>query len=96
MKKRQQSIDEEYSLEAATVPPELGGTRLDGGAARLFDRHSRSQIQKWIASLTHLFFLILGLTGSIGVAAYGVVANVAIVATAIFSGEGAPFLAISR
>lgn len=33
-----------------------------------------------------LNFLILGLTGSIGVAAYGVVANVAIVATAIFSG----------
>lgn len=33
-----------------------------------------------------LNFLILGLTGSIGVAAYGVVANVAMVATAIFSG----------
>ena len=33
-----------------------------------------------------LNFLILGLAGSIGVAAYGVVANVAIVATAIFSG----------
>ena len=33
-----------------------------------------------------LNFLILGLSGSIGVAAYGVVANVAIVATAIFSG----------
>ena len=39
----------EYSIEAATVPPELGGLRLDAGAARLFDRHSRSQLQRWIA-----------------------------------------------
>ena len=38
------------------------------------------------ASPIVLNFLILGLSGSIGVAAYGVVANVAIVATAIFSG----------
>jgi 23S rRNA pseudouridine1911/1915/1917 synthase len=47
--KRPQIIAEEYSLEAATVPPELAGQRLDAGAARLFDRHSRSQIQRWIA-----------------------------------------------
>jgi 23S rRNA pseudouridine1911/1915/1917 synthase len=38
----------EYSIEAATVPPDLGGQRLDAGAARLFDRHSRSQLQRWI------------------------------------------------
>lgn len=31
-------------------------------------------------------FLILGLTGNVGVAAYGVIANIAIVATAIFNG----------
>lgn len=31
-------------------------------------------------------FLILGLTGNVGVAAYGVIANLAIVATAIFNG----------
>jgi 23S rRNA pseudouridine1911/1915/1917 synthase len=46
--KRPQIIAEEFSLEAATVPPELGGWRLDAGAARLFDRHSRSQLQRWI------------------------------------------------
>lgn len=49
MKKRQRSIAEEFSLEAATVPPELAGARLDAGAAQLFDRHSRSRIQKLIA-----------------------------------------------
>jgi 23S rRNA pseudouridine1911/1915/1917 synthase len=38
----------EYSIEAATVPPDLNGLRLDAGAARLFDRHSRSQLQRWI------------------------------------------------
>jgi 23S rRNA pseudouridine1911/1915/1917 synthase len=42
-------IIEEYAIEAATVPPELGGSRLDAAAARLFDRHSRSQLQRWIA-----------------------------------------------
>lgn len=31
-------------------------------------------------------FLILGITGNVGVAAYGIVANIAIVATAIFNG----------
>lgn len=31
-------------------------------------------------------FLILGLTGNTGIAAYGVVANVALVATAVFNG----------
>src|SRR5689334_5977420 len=41
-------IIEEFSIEAATVPPELNGLRLDAGAARLFDRHSRSQLQRWI------------------------------------------------
>jgi 23S rRNA pseudouridine1911/1915/1917 synthase len=46
--KRAEIIPEEYSLEAATVPPDLNGQRLDAGAARLFDRHSRSQIQRWI------------------------------------------------
>ena len=46
--KRGESIAEEYSIEAATVPPELNGLRLDAGAARLFDRHSRSQLQRWI------------------------------------------------
>ena len=46
--KRAKIIPEEYSLEAATVPPELNGLRLDAGAARLFDRHSRSQLQRWI------------------------------------------------
>ena len=44
-----------------------------------------SEIAGGVTTLV-LNFLILGLTGSIGVAAYGVVANVAIVATAIFSG----------
>jgi 23S rRNA pseudouridine1911/1915/1917 synthase len=39
----------EFSVEAATVPPELNGWRLDAGAARLFDRHSRSRLQYWIA-----------------------------------------------
>ena len=46
--KRAGIIAEEYSLEAATVPAELNGLRLDAGAARLFDRHSRSQLQRWI------------------------------------------------
>ncbi|HUR40631.1 MAG TPA: 23S rRNA pseudouridine(1911/1915/1917) synthase RluD [Verrucomicrobiae bacterium] len=31
------------------MPPELAGLRLDAGAAKLFDRHSRSQLQRWIA-----------------------------------------------
>jgi 23S rRNA pseudouridine1911/1915/1917 synthase len=47
--KRTKIIPEEYSVEAATVPPELHGRRLDAGAARLFDRHSRSRLQYWIA-----------------------------------------------
>jgi 23S rRNA pseudouridine1911/1915/1917 synthase len=47
--KRTKIIPEEYSVEAATVPPELHGYRLDAGAARLFDRHSRSRLQYWIA-----------------------------------------------
>ena len=37
-------------MEAAIVPPELHGSRLDAGAARLFDRHSRSKLQHWIAT----------------------------------------------
>ena len=36
-------------MEAASVPAELHGFRLDAGAARLFDRHSRSKLQAWIA-----------------------------------------------
>ncbi|MGH8482408.1 MAG: RluA family pseudouridine synthase, partial [Nevskiaceae bacterium] len=47
--KRPKIIPEEYSIEAATVPPELHGQRLDAGAAKLFDRHSRSRLQHWIA-----------------------------------------------
>jgi len=47
--KRPKIIPEEYSVEAAAVPPELHGMRLDAGAARLFDRHSRSKLQYWIA-----------------------------------------------
>lgn len=47
--KRTKIIPEEYSVEAATVPPDLHGMRLDAGAARLFDRHSRSRLQYWIA-----------------------------------------------
>ena len=47
--KRTKIIPEEYAIEAATVPPELHGHRLDAGAARLFDRHSRSRLQFWIA-----------------------------------------------
>jgi 23S rRNA pseudouridine1911/1915/1917 synthase len=47
--KRTKIIPEEYSVEAATVPPEMHGQRLDAGAARLFDRHSRSRLQYWIA-----------------------------------------------
>ena len=39
----------EFSVEAATVPPEMQGLRLDAGAARLFDRHSRAKLQYWIA-----------------------------------------------
>ena len=47
---RDAAADEvEYSLEAATVPGDVQGMRLDAGAARLFDRHSRAQIQRWIA-----------------------------------------------
>ena len=40
-------------------------------------------------------FLLLGLAGNVGVAAYGVVANFALVATAILNGvaQGAPPLA---
>ena len=45
---RGEIITEEATLEAATVPPELSGLRLDAGAAKLFDRHSRSQLQRWI------------------------------------------------
>ncbi|MGQ0587159.1 MAG: 23S rRNA pseudouridine(1911/1915/1917) synthase RluD [Gammaproteobacteria bacterium] len=48
--KRAKIITEEYAVEAATVPPELHGLRLDAGAARLFDRHSRSKLQHWIAT----------------------------------------------
>ena len=47
--KRAKIITEEYAVEAATVPPEMHGQRLDAGAARLFDRHSRSKLQYWIA-----------------------------------------------
>lgn len=47
--KRGKIIAEEYSHEAATVPAELEGLRLDAAAARLFDRHSRAQLQRWIA-----------------------------------------------
>jgi len=47
--KRPKIIPEEYSIEAATVPPELHGRRLDAGAASLFDRYSRSKLQYWIA-----------------------------------------------
>lgn len=36
-------------MESATVPPGLTGARLDVAAARLFDRHSRSRLQLWIA-----------------------------------------------
>jgi 23S rRNA pseudouridine1911/1915/1917 synthase len=39
----------EFGIEAATVPPDLHGHRLDAGAARLFDRYSRSRLQYWIA-----------------------------------------------
>ena len=49
MRKRAAIIAEEYDVEAATVPQELHGLRLDAGAARLFDRHSRSKLQHWIA-----------------------------------------------
>ena len=42
-------IAEESRVEAAGVPAELEGLRLDAGAARLFDQHSRSQLQRWIA-----------------------------------------------
>lgn len=56
MKKRKQSIPdrspaaaENWTLEAATVPAELDGMRLDAAAAQLFDRHSRSRLQAWIA-----------------------------------------------
>ena len=47
--KRPKIIPEEYAVESATVPPEMHGQRLDAGAARLFDRHSRSKLQYWIA-----------------------------------------------
>jgi 23S rRNA pseudouridine1911/1915/1917 synthase len=47
--KRPKIIAEEYAVEAATVPRELHGLRLDVAAARLFDRHSRSRLQQWIA-----------------------------------------------
>ena len=47
--KRPKIIREETSVEAATVPPDLHGSRLDAGAARLFDRHSRAKLQYWIA-----------------------------------------------
>jgi 23S rRNA pseudouridine1911/1915/1917 synthase len=45
--KRGESIAE-WVLEAATVPPELAGARLDLGAARLFEHHSRARLQDWI------------------------------------------------
>jgi 23S rRNA pseudouridine1911/1915/1917 synthase len=48
--KRPKIIPEDYAVEAATVPPEMQGLRLDAGAARLFDRHSRSKLQHWIAT----------------------------------------------
>jgi 23S rRNA pseudouridine1911/1915/1917 synthase len=47
--KRSKIIPEEYTVEAATVPRELNGMRLDAAAAKLFDRHSRSKLQYWIA-----------------------------------------------
>ena len=47
--KRPKIIPEEYGVETATVPQALHGRRLDAGAARLFDRHSRSKLQRWIA-----------------------------------------------
>jgi 23S rRNA pseudouridine1911/1915/1917 synthase len=47
--KRKKIITEDYAVEAATVPPDLHGLRLDAGAARLFDRHSRSKLQYLIA-----------------------------------------------
>jgi len=34
---------------AATVPPSVGGERLDAVAARLFPMHSRNRLQGWIA-----------------------------------------------
>ncbi len=43
-------LHKEFAVEAATVPPELHGLRLDAGAAKLFDRHSRSKLQYWIAT----------------------------------------------
>ncbi len=52
MKKREQSIAEgpaHWTMEAATVPAELDGMRLDAAAAQLFGRHSRSRLQAWIA-----------------------------------------------
>ena len=48
--KRPKIIPEDYAVEAATVPPEMHGSRLDAGAARLFDRHSRSKLQHLIAT----------------------------------------------
>jgi 23S rRNA pseudouridine1911/1915/1917 synthase len=56
VKKRDRSITdgraaaaENWTMEAATVPAELDGMRLDAAAARLFERHSRSRLQAWIA-----------------------------------------------
>ena len=34
----------------ATVPPGMGGLRLDQALARLFPQYSRSRLQAWLAS----------------------------------------------
>ncbi|HUS25590.1 MAG TPA: 23S rRNA pseudouridine(1911/1915/1917) synthase RluD [Candidatus Binatia bacterium] len=38
-----------WMVESMAVPPEMHGARLDVAAARLFDRHSRARLQRWIA-----------------------------------------------
>src|SRR5438132_12157747 len=35
---------------SATVPPELGGLRLDQALARLFHQYSRTRLQDWLRS----------------------------------------------
>ncbi len=40
--------DDGDSLEALTIPVELGGLRLDQALARLFPQHSRSRLQSWL------------------------------------------------
>ena len=40
--------DDDDSLEALTIPAELGGLRLDQALARLFPQHSRSRLQSWL------------------------------------------------